>query len=174
MLRSAVLFAGLVASSDALRLPASSSATTSVPTSRRGLLAGAAAFAVLAPLAPAMANTEPILDKPMEKFEADAAKRAAFMEKQKMFKKAWRKALSDLEFASTDAEATEAMDTLYGLIKKNGFEIPEGVRKMDLDQVYKTVQPRLNKSSRMEFQKLDQIVRDITSVKTLSVGEQVQ
>ena len=39
---------------------------------------------------------------------------------------------------------------------------------MDLDQVYKTVQPKLGKSARMEFQKLDLLVRDITSVKNLA------
>ena len=51
------------------------------------------------------------------------------------------------------------------MIKDNGFQIPEGVRKMDLDQVYKTVQPRLDKNARMEFQKLNKVVTDIVTVK---------
>ena len=62
-----------------------------------------------------------------------------------MFKKAWRKRLSDLEFATNDAEATEAIEALIKLIYENGVEIPEGVRKMDLDQVYKTVKGKLGK-----------------------------
>jgi len=114
-----------------------------------------------------------MLDKPMEGFGADEQKRAAFLAKQKAFKKAWRKELSNLEFASNDQEAVEAVTNLFKLIQKNGLEIPEGVRKMDLDQVYKTVKPRLSKDARMEFLKLDQLVRDITTVKNLSVGEQV-
>ena len=110
----------------------------------------------------------------MEGFDAAAEKRKAFLEKQKKYKKAWRKELSNLEFASNDAEFTASTDALYELIKNNGFEIPEGIRKQDLDQVYKTVQPRLGKEARMEFQKLDKVVRDITSVKNDSVGEQIQ
>lgn len=86
----------------------------------------------------------------MDGFEDGAAKRAAFLEKQKKFKKAWRKELSNLEFASGDEEATEAIGALLKLINANGFEIPEGVRKMDLDQVYKAVQPKLSKGARSE------------------------
>ena len=85
---------------------------------RRSVLAGAAAFLTLGPLAPAMANTAPMLDKPMEGFGTDESKRSAFKEKQKKYKKAWRKSLSDLEFATTDAEAITAVDNLYALIKE--------------------------------------------------------
>ena len=104
-------------------------------------------------------------DKPMEGFNADEEKRRKFLEKQKAFKKAWRKELSNLEFAANDAEFIAANDALFKLIKDNGFQIPEGVRKMDLDQVYKTVQPRLDKNARMEFQKLNKVVTDIVTVK---------
>jgi hypothetical protein len=90
----------------------------------------------------------------MEGFGTDESKRSAFKEKQKKYKKAWRKSLSDLEFATTDAEAITAVDNLYALIKENNFEVPEGVRKMDLDQVYKTVQPKIGKNARMNFQKV--------------------
>ena len=101
----------------------------------------------------------------MDGFSADEDKRRKFLEKQKAFKKAWRKELSNLEFATSDAEFVEANDALFKLIQQNGFQIPEGVRKMDLDQVYKTVQPRLSKSARMEYAKLNKIVTDIVTVK---------
>jgi len=160
-----LLFSGcLSATCGALRPPLSS---TGAAQSRRSVLAtGGAAFAA-ALSAPAWANTQPMLDKPMDGFEDGAAKRAAFLEKQKKFKKAWRKELSNLEFASGDEEATEAIGALLKLINANGFEIPEGVRKMDLDQVYKAVQPKLSKGARMDFAKLDRVVKDITTTKTL-------
>ena len=95
-----------------------------------------------------------MLDKPMEGFEQSSEKRAAFQAKQKAYKKAWRKELSNLEFASNDSEAIAAINALYKLINVNGLEIPEGVRKMDLDRVYKTVQPKLSKEARMDYQKV--------------------
>lgn len=199
-----------------LRIPVRSS-TQLHSCTRRSLVAGAA-LAAFSPLK-AMANTEPMLDKPMAGFDVDAEKREAFKKKQKEYKKAWRKELANLEFASDDKEAIASINGLYRLINQNGLEIPEGVRKMDLDQVwanalaakpvisqrlmtavnavqnrpglcllpvslvsptassiqvYKTVQPKLGKEARMDFQKLDLLVRDITSVKNLSAGEQVQ
>lgn len=103
--------------------------------SRRALLGAASAAAVgAAPLA-ATANTQPMLDKPVDSFAPAEEKRQAFLAKQKVFKKAWRKQLANLEFSSNDQEALEAIVELSNLINKNGFEIPEGVRKMDLDQV---------------------------------------
>ena len=93
--------------------------------------------------------------------------RDRFQEKQKAFKKAWRKQLSNLEFAETDAEATEAINALIKLIYENGNEIPEGVRKMDLDQVYKNVKGKLAKETRMTFAKLDTIVQKIVTVKPM-------
>jgi len=99
----------------------------------------------------------------------DAEKRAAFQTKQKVFKKAWRKELAQLEFADTDAEALDAIQGLVNLIIKNGNEIPEGVRKQDMDQVYKVVQGKLQKETRLEFKKLDAFVQKIVTVK--SMGE---
>ena len=128
-----------------------------------GLL-GAAAFA--GPLA-ATANTQPMLDKPMEAFDADELRRRQFKEKQKIFKKAWRKQLANLEFSTSDAEATEAIKALGKLIADNGYEVPEGIRKMDLDQVYKTVQGNLQKETRMEFKSLDALVLKVTSTKQM-------
>ena len=128
-----------------------------------GLL-GAAAFA--GPLA-ATANTQPMLDKPMEAFDADELRRRQFKEKQKIFKKAWRKQLANLEFSTNDAEATEAIKALGKLIADNGYEVPEGIRKMDLDQVYKTVQGNLQKETRMEFKSLDALVLKVTSTKQM-------
>ena len=135
---------------------------------RRGLLKQTVAAA--APLltlgaTPVWANTQAELDKPMEKFDVNADKREAFIKKQKVYKKAWRKELSKLEFADNGPEAVEAIDKLIKLIAENGFEIPEGVRKMDLDQVYKNVKPKLDKDARMEFAKLDDMVRRIVTVK---------
>ena len=145
----------LTSSVDGLRMPlAACSNGLNSNSCRRSVLAGAAALLTLGPLAPAMANTAPMLDKPREGFGTDESKRSAFKEKQKKYKKAWRKSLSDLEFATTDAEAIAAVDNLYALIKENNFEVPEGVRKMDLDQVYKTVQPKIGKNARMNFQKV--------------------
>lgn len=138
MVARCIAVLSLVASAWGLRLPAtpthSCSTASAAPCNRRRLLAGTAALVVLSPLQ-ATANTEPMLDKPMEGFEAGQEKRDAFLKKQKEFKKAWRKELSNLEFASNDQEATEAVQNLYTLINKNGLEIPQGVRKMDLDQV---------------------------------------
>ena len=107
-------------------------------------------------------------------FEQDAAKRAAFMEKQKIFKKAWRKQLAELEFSSNDEEALAAINSLIELVYKNGKEIPEGVRKQDMDQVYKTVQAKLDKPTRMQFKKLDQIVQEIVTVKAMGVELDLQ
>lgn len=146
----------LLAVANGLRVPgvasSSSSSRLAASSTRRNLLAGAAALA-LSPL-PALANTQPDLLEPMTGFEAGAEKRKAFMENQKKFKKAWRRELSNLEFATTDQEAIDATDNLYKLISQNNFEVPEGVRKMDLDQVYKSVKDKLGKGARMNFQKV--------------------
>jgi hypothetical protein len=133
---------------------------------RREALRGLAAAALLSS-APAFANTQADLTEPMEGFTAGAEKRAAFLEKQKKYKKAWRKELSNLEFASNDAEFTESVAALTKLIRENGFQIPEGVRKQDLDQVYVTVKPRLQKDARLEYAKLEKIVREIVTVKKM-------
>ena len=75
---------------------------------------------------------------------------------------------STCRFSRTQ-EATEAIIALEKLIYSNGYEIPEGIRKMDLDQVYKTVQGKLQKTTRMEFKKLDGMVQQITTVKSMGV-----
>ncbi|KAL1529986.1 hypothetical protein AB1Y20_000912 [Prymnesium parvum] len=115
----------------------------------------------------ASANTAPLLTEPMTGFSADEAKRAAFLEKQKKFKKAWRKELSNLEYAADDEEFVTGIQNIVKLIMANGKDLPEGARRQDLDQVYKRVQPKLGKNARMSFQQLDKLVLDITSVKTL-------
>ena len=40
-------------------------------------------------------------------------------------------------------------------------------------QVYKTVQPKLEKSTRMEFKKLDQAVLNIVTVKNMNQEDQI-
>jgi hypothetical protein len=108
--------------------------------------------------------------QPQAGFDSAAEKRQAFIKKQKVFKKAWRSLLSDLEFASGDAEALAAIKGLVQLIVQNGLEIPEGVRKQDLDQVYLVAKPRLQKETRLEFKKLDALVLQIVTVKNSDVG----
>ena len=54
-----------------------------------------------------------MLTEPMKGFDEGADKRAAFAEKQKKYKKAWRKELSNMEFSANDAEFTDAVDSLY-------------------------------------------------------------
>ena len=113
----------------------------------------------------------PDLMEPTEGFNNDEAKRAAFRDKNKKFKKAWRQELGNLEFSTNDAEAVAAMRALTQLIKENGGEIPEGVRKQDLDQIYTTIKPNLEKDARLEFLKLDQVVRNIVTVKKMDSGD---
>ena len=169
-----------------------------------GIVGGAAALSAFMPFA-AFANTQPMYEGVQEGFDAAAEKRKAFMARQKEFKKEWRKQLANLEFSSDDAEALDAITKLRKLIILNGNEIPEGVRKQDMDQVrrlpmpprplffhpqpsqpcsprtaarivraharvlqvYRTVQPRLVKETRMEFKKLDQTVLNIVTVKSM-------
>ena len=52
------------------------------------------------------------------------------------------------------------------MILKNG-NIPEGVRKMDLDQVYKRVKPNLGKQARSEYLELEALVRRAVTVKDM-------
>ena len=138
---------------------------------RRALLgkvaAGSAALAL--PLSPALANTAAELAEPMAQFNDGEAKRAAFMVKMKAYKKSWRKELANLEYSTSDAEAKEAVVALIKasgprhcapfawrvrstrlpgsspgaqLIRVNGNEIPEGVRKQDLDQARRDRPPQ--------------------------------
>lgn len=138
--------------------------------SRRAAVATTALSAVALPLA-AFADTLPELSGSQAGFDAAAEKRAKFLAKQKVFKKAWRKELSNLEFAADDAEAEAAVEALIKLIYQNGKEIPEGVRKMDLDQVYKIQKAKLGKDARMKFAKLDQIVKEIVTVKPMGLED---
>lgn len=173
-MRVAMLCLAMLAIVSGFRAPSATQRTQNVPSSspvplgRRAVVSGIGLAALLAGPLSARANTQPMLDKPMEKFESDEDKRQAFQKKQKTFKKAWRKELSALEFASNDAEAEEAIRNLIKLIRVNGNEIPEGVRKMDLDQVYRIVKPKLSKEARMEYAQLETIVRQIVTVKSMS------
>ena len=54
-----------------------------------------------------------MLAEPMAGFSDGETKRAAFVEKQKKFKKAWRKELANLEFATNDEEFESACEGLY-------------------------------------------------------------
>ena len=151
----------------AARSAAGSVTPSTQPLGRRAALSSAAAaLAVAMPLS-ALADTQAMFDESQPGFDAAAEKRKAFQQKQKIFKKSWRKELSNLEFASNDAEAAEAIEALKKLIYSNGFEIPEGVRKMDLDQVYRTQKAKLNKETRLKFGELDSMVLKIVTVKPM-------
>ena len=157
----------VVAASGLKSNPIAAAAAATQPLGRRAALSSAAAaFAVGVPLS-VLADTQAMYDEAQPGFDAAAEKRKAFQQKQKIFKKSWRKELSNLEFASNDAEAAEAIEALKKLIYSNGFEIPEGVRKMDLDQVYRTQKAKLNKETRLKFGELDSMVLKIVTVKPM-------
>mmetsp|Transcript_39884 Transcript_39884/g.122807 ORF Transcript_39884/g.122807 Transcript_39884/m.122807 type:complete len:177 (+) Transcript_39884:39-569(+) len=132
--------------------------------------ASAAATAALRPAA-AMASTAAELTGVQAGFDEAAEKRARYQAMQKDYKKAWRKQLSNLEFSDSDGEALEAIKAIIKLIREHGNEIPQGVRKQDLDQVYKRVQPNLSKPVRMAFLDLDGLVQKAVTVKDLRADE---
>ena len=112
----------LAASARALRVPAAGPLTTDRAahvTTRRALLGTAAASAVATATA-VRADTQPLLEEPTSGFVTDEAKRAAFEKKQRAYKKAWRRYLSDLEFATGDEEAVGAIKSLAALIRAHG------------------------------------------------------
>lgn len=115
---------------------------------------------------PASANTEAMLAEPMAGFSAGEQKRAEFEKKQKVYKKAWRKEVANFEYATSDDESMAAIKSLTRLVAING-NLPEGIRKMDLDQVYKRVKPNLGKETRLAFGELDRLVLKVSSVKDL-------
>ena len=111
----------LAASARALRVPARAAGPlttdrTAHVTTRRALL-GIAAASAAATATAARADTQSLLDEPMSGFTSDELKRAAFEKKQKAYKKAWRRYLSDLEFATGDEEAVGAIKSLAALIR---------------------------------------------------------
>ena len=82
---------------------------------RRGLLKQTVAAA--APLltlgaAPVWANTQAELSEQSAKSIDNEQKRAAFNAAQKVYKKAWRKELANLEYLTTDEERIEAIRSM--------------------------------------------------------------
>jgi len=130
------------------------------------LLGVAAASLAVLSSQPVEANTEAMLAEPTAGFVSGEAARAEFEKKQKAYKKKWRKELANLEYATSESESLEAIITLTRLVASEG-NLPEGIRKMDLDQVYKRVQPNLSKDTRLAFGQLDRLVGKVTSVKDL-------
>ena len=53
-----------------------------------------------------------MLSEPMAGFNSDEEKRAAFVKKQKAFKKAWRREIGNFEFASNEKESVDAIEAL--------------------------------------------------------------
>lgn len=70
-----------------------------------GALAAAAVAVAQLPLV-ASADTMAAMEGTMQGFDSDEIKRAKYQEMQKTYKKAWRKQLSNLEYASSDAEVS--------------------------------------------------------------------
>ena len=54
------------------------------------------------------------------------------------------------------------------MIKRNNGDIPEGVRRQDLDQIYKRIKVNMGKTARMTFLKLDETVRNAERVKNMA------
>ena len=88
---------------------------------RRGLLKQTVAAA--APLltlgaTPVWANTQAELSEQSAKSIDNEQKRAAFNAAQKVYKKAWRKELANLEYLTTDEERNE--DSVWQVTMNNG------------------------------------------------------
>ena len=135
---------------------------------RRGAvrLAGSGAAAALVQPLAALATTA--ADKePSPEFDASAAKRQAFLEKQKKYKKAWRKSLAELEYAVDDKERIAAITDMARSVKANGGAIPEGTRLMDLEQVYKKIKPEMETEARRDYLGLEGLVRNAVTAKDL-------
>ena len=217
---------------------------------RRGLLKQTVAAA--APLltlgaTPVWANTQAELSEQSAKSIDNEQKRAAFAAAQKVYKKAWRKELANLEYLTTDEERIEAIRSMLivrpsltlalalalglalalaltlalallltltltltphcaaqprarhatyarirrrplstsapagphssahartrpptQMIQKNNGDIPEGVRRQDLDQIYKRIKEGMGKTARMAFLQLDEVVRNAERVKNMA------
>ena len=54
------------------------------------------------------------------------------------------------------------------MIQKNNGDIPEGVRRQDLDQIYKRIKEGMGKTARMSFLQLDGVVRNAERVKNMA------
>ena len=54
------------------------------------------------------------------------------------------------------------------MIQKNNGDIPEGVRRQDLDQIYKRIKEGMGKTARMAFLQLDDVVRNAERVKNMA------
>ena len=54
------------------------------------------------------------------------------------------------------------------MIQKNSGDIPEGVRRQDLDQIYKRIKAGMDKQARMAFLQLDDVVRNAERVKNMA------
>ena len=54
------------------------------------------------------------------------------------------------------------------MIKRNNGDIPEGVRRQDLDQIYKRIKGNMGKTARMTFLQLDETVRNAERVKNMA------
>ena len=54
------------------------------------------------------------------------------------------------------------------MIQKNNGDIPEGVRRQDLDQIYKRIKEGMGKTARMSFLQLDELVRNAERVKNMA------
>ena len=79
---------------------------------RRGLLQRTVVTGVTLGAAPVWADTQPILSEQSSASVKNEEKRAKFITAQKVYKKAWRKELANLEYATSDLETVEAIEAL--------------------------------------------------------------
>tara|TARA_B110001452_G_scaffold207536_1_gene177694 strand:+ start:95 stop:538 length:444 start_codon:yes stop_codon:yes gene_type:complete len=112
-MRSLVSLPSVLAAVALALLPTSSALVVAggSASTRRALVQRVAGMAVATPLA-AWADTQSLLKEPMQGNVDNEAKRAAFVKKQKVYKKQWRAALNDFDYASNDAESMLAVEAM--------------------------------------------------------------
>ena len=96
-----------------------------------------------------------------------AAKRAEFKKREAAYRKAWRREISNLEFASNDEEFIDAVRNLLTMIEQFGGDtLPNGKgSKVELEQVYVIQKDKLGKNARMAFLQLDSKATQLASPK---------
>ena len=96
-----------------------------------------------------------------------AAKRAEFKKREAAYRKAWRREISNLEFAANDEEFIDAVRNLLTMIEQFGGDtLPNGKgSKVELEQVYVIQKDKLGKNARMAFLQLDSKATQLASPK---------
>ena len=103
----------------------------------------------------------------MSALDDAAAKRAEFKKREAAYRKAWRREISNLEFAANDEEFIDAVRNLLTMIEQFGGDtLPNGKgSKVELEQVYVIQKDKLGKNARMAFLQLDSKATQLASPK---------